>query len=101
MLGSFGSLSLPATTAIVTIASMLTVLALSRSLHNRWLWVAAVVAPLAIAYCIYWMPVWVDGGDPAQASAWELLVMIAWGGSGTVACMILVAFLRMRRPKVR
>lgn len=97
MFATFGSLPLPATTAIVTVASMLVVLALSRVLQVRWLWASAFVAPLALAYCIYWLPVWMDGGDPSQASAWAMLVMTVWGGSGTVACLILVALLRLRR----
>jgi hypothetical protein len=65
--------------AIVTMASLLVVLALSKALRNRW------------------APVWMGGNDPAQASAWETLVMIAWGAPATLACLALVAFVRSRR----
>jgi len=87
--------------AIVTMASLLVVLALSKALRNRWLWLAAVIAPLAVAYCVYWAPVWIGGNDPAQASAWETLVMIAWGAPATLACLVFVAVVRLRRPRVR
>lgn len=55
---------------------------------------AAVFIPLAVAYCVYWMLVWVGGSDPSQASLWEPLFLVAWGGSGILACMILVGLMR-------
>lgn len=92
----FASLPLAGTTAVVAFVSLLVVFALSRMLRNGWIWTAGVVAPLAIAYCAYSM----SAGDSAEASAWEALFMIAWGGTGLVACLILVAVLRVRQRRL-
>ena len=35
-------------------------------------WFAAVLFPLALSYCVYWMPVWL-GADGSEYLAWALL----------------------------
>jgi hypothetical protein len=35
-------------------------------------WLAAALVPLALSYCVYWMPVWL-GADGSEYSAWALL----------------------------
>ncbi|BCT92938.1 hypothetical protein LYSHEL_19610 [Lysobacter helvus] len=99
MIEAFESLSLAATTAIVAVTSLLLLLAIASLLRCRWLWVAAVVVPLAVAYVAYWAPVWFGGRDPSAYSAWESLFMVAWGGVGMLACLLLAIFLRQRRAR--
>jgi hypothetical protein len=41
-----------------------------RSAVFRWL--AAISIPLALSYCVYWMPVWL-GADGSEYLAWALL----------------------------
>ena len=35
-------------------------------------WLTAALVPLALSYCVYWMPVWL-GADRSEYSAWALL----------------------------
>jgi len=35
-------------------------------------WLTAALVPLALSYCVYWIPVWL-GADGSEYSAWALL----------------------------
>ena len=44
-------------------------------------WALALVIPFVIAWCLYWMPVWV-GNDPSEHAAWAPLFVVLWGPVG-------------------
>jgi hypothetical protein len=36
-----------------------------------------VIVPFSLAYCLYWLPVWL-GAEPSEFSAWAILFVGAW-----------------------
>jgi hypothetical protein len=65
-------------------------------------WALALVTPFVIAWCIYWMPVWVGNDDPSEYGAWAPLFIVPWGVSGAVASvLVFVAKRTMTRVRTR
>jgi len=60
-------------------------------------WFAAVLFPLALSYCLYWMPVWL-GADASEYPAWALLGV---GIPFVAGCIpsVLVTFVTARHAK--
>lgn len=53
-------------------------------------WVAVVLVPITISYCLYWSPVWLGAGS-SEYSSWSGAFVIPWSLIGilaTVAAMI-------------
>jgi hypothetical protein len=64
-------------------------------------WALALVIPFVIAWCLYWMPVWV-GNDPSEYAAWAPLFIVLWGLSGAVASLLVfIAKRTMTRARTR
>lgn len=61
--------------------------------------VIAIAVPLALSYCLYWVPFWLSEFS-AQASLWSDLVIGAWFAAGAVASA-LAMLLRARRLRRR
>ena len=61
-------------------------------------WAVALIAPVVVAYVLYWMPVWVRGqSSDAEYSAWEGLVLSVWGSAGVLASVLAVAIFGRKR----
>ena len=100
MLDRFESLPFPATTLIVAIISVALTAIVTRLVPIWARWVAALIVPPAVAYMIYWMPVWLGrSAAVAEYSAWQLLVVGVWGIAGVAASLICV-FLMDRHRRV-
>jgi hypothetical protein len=93
------SFSLGTGALVVAVVSLAVVWLLSSVLPLRLgaLWVA--VVPLGLAYCLYWLPVWL-GSDPLEYGAWQFLVVGAWFLSGFIPSAILLRYLRKRRGAI-
>jgi hypothetical protein len=92
------SLSLVSGTVLVALLSVVVVWLLCSILPKvrEELWV--VIVPFALAYSLYWLPVWL-GSDPSAYGAWEFLGVGAWFFSGFFPSAALVIVLRKRRVK--
>ena len=64
----------------------------------RCLW--AVIVPFGLAYCIYWLPVWL-GADPLEYGAWAILGVGAWFLAGFFPSAVVVLILQKRERRVR
>ena len=97
-MGAFlDSLSLGSGALLIAIVSGVVALA-TAWLRSRVLrWFAAIVLPLALAYCGYWMPVWL-GVPPDQRFSWEFLVVGCWWFAGVITSSI-VTFIVARHAK--
>ncbi|MFI4889451.1 MAG: hypothetical protein ACHQIL_02865 [Steroidobacterales bacterium] len=58
-------------------------------------WVIAIAVPLAISYCLYWVPYWFSAFSD-QASLWADLIIGVWFVAGTVTS-VLALLIRTRR----
>jgi hypothetical protein len=90
------SLSLGTGAIIVAVGSLIIVWLLCSMSppRSRPLW--AIAIPFALAYCLYWSPVWF-GADPSEYGAWVLIGVGAWFLAGFVPSIILVPYLRTRK----
>ena len=61
-------------------------------------WLSALIIPLALAYSIYWLPVWL-GSDPSEYSVWEFLGVTTWFLAGALPSAVLVWVLQKRTGK--
>jgi hypothetical protein len=62
-----------------------------RNVHR---YAAAIIAPLVLAYVVYWAPVWFGAGDRDQYAAWALLCIVAWFMTGAVTSLVTVFLIR-------
>ena len=92
----FQSLSLTSASLLVAVLSAVAALLIGRvgSVVARWF--AAVLFPLVLSYCVYWIPVWLGAdGDRAQYSVWQLLGVGAPFLAGLVAsCLVTLVVTR-------
>jgi hypothetical protein len=56
-------------------------------------WFAAILAPFALSYVCYWLPVWL-GGSQDEHSAWEFLIVGVWFFAGVVASVVVTFIVR-------
>ena len=70
------------------------------SLHKVWV----VIVPFALAYCLYWSPVWLTGGSEfdralirSEYRTWAFLCIGAWFLAGAIPSAAIVAMLQKRR----
>ncbi len=68
------------------VAAMSAVLALftGRLQSAALRWVSCAFAPIAIAYCLYWSPVWL-GADSSEYSSWAGAFIVSWSVVGILA----------------
>jgi uncharacterized membrane protein len=84
------SLSLGSGAALVAVfsAALVWPLCYVRPVTLRWL--ATLVVPFALAYILYWAPVWLGSNDVAQYSAWQFLVVGAWFLAGAASSVVVL-----------
>jgi hypothetical protein len=68
----FQSLSLTSASVLVAVISGVAALLVGRIGSVVVRWFAAVLFPFALAYSVYWIPVWL-GADASEYLAWSLL----------------------------
>jgi hypothetical protein len=90
------SLSLVSGSVVVALISVALTVALARISRVILYPVWAVVVPLVISYCLYWLPVWL-GNDPSEYGAWSGLVVGVWFVAGAVPSSVILFVLRKRR----
>lgn len=78
------SLSLASGALLIAVASCVIAFATVWLRPRVLRWLAAVLLPLALAYCVYWLQVWL-GGAPDQYFSWEFLFVGCWWFAGLIA----------------
>ena len=78
--------------AVVAISSIIALLT-GRLQPAALRWVAAVVAPIAVSYCLYWSPVWL-GADSSEYSSWSGIFVIPWSVVGILASVVVMIGVR-------
>jgi len=99
MLNFVMSLSLESGALLVALVSAVMALAFASTLRGKVVWFLALLAPLGVAYCLYWFPAW-SGQDPSEYASWAPLFIVPWFLTG--ACIsFAVAFVvgRVRKRK--
>src|SRR4051794_23600479 len=82
-MGEF-SLTFRSGAVVIAVASALLALLTGR-LPAFARWSAAVVLPFALAYGLYWVPIWSSGSHSDQAGSWAPICIVPWGLSGLLA----------------
>jgi hypothetical protein len=63
-------------------------------------WIFGLGTPLGLAYCIYWLPVWM-GRDPSEYASWAPLFITPWFVAGAVPAAGTIVISQMRRRAAR
>jgi hypothetical protein len=100
MMTFVNSLSLASGAILVALLSVAVVWLLCSFLPTalRSLW--AVIVPFSLAYCLYWLPVWL-GAEPSEFSAWAILFVGAWFLAGFFPSAVVVLILQKRERRIR
>jgi hypothetical protein len=92
------SLSLASGAVLVACVSSLTIWLLCAQLPNKNVRaVCAATVPFVLAYCLYWLPVWL-GADSSEYSVWEF-VIAAWFFAGFFPSALIVVALNRRKSQ--
>jgi uncharacterized membrane protein len=91
------SLSLGSGAAVVAVcsAALAGLLCYVRPVILRWF--GAVAVPFALAYILYWWPVWLGSKDVAQYSAWQFFVVGVWFLAGVASSAVVIVIFGRRR----
>ena len=89
------SLSLGSGAAVVAVCSAALAWPLCRVRPVILRWLGAVAVPFALAYVLYWSPVWLGSSD-IEYSAWQFLVMGVWFLAGVIASVVVIFALGRR-----
>ncbi|MDR2239836.1 MAG: hypothetical protein LBE33_05280 [Zoogloeaceae bacterium] len=78
--------SLTWTSGFFVVAVMSSVLALftGRLQPTALRWIACILVPAAISYCLYWSPVWL-GANSSEYWSWSVVFVIPWSLAGILA----------------
>jgi hypothetical protein len=87
------SLSLGSGAATIAIVSAVAALFVGHIRLAAIRWCVATLVPFALAYCCYWIPVWL-GGSEDQHLSWEFLFVGAWFLAGLVASVVVMLMVR-------
>src|ERR1035437_10397545 len=90
------SLSLGSGAVVIAVcSSLLTGLWLcARSVRSAWL--IALLAPLVLSFCLYWLPVWL-GANASEYFSWAPLFIGMWFLAGAVPSAVVVLIFGRRR----
>jgi hypothetical protein len=89
----FESLSLGSEIAIVAICSIVVVGFWCYFFQHWVVWLAAIIIPILLAYCIYWSPVWL-GANPSEYSTWSFLGVGIPAFAGIISSLIVILIVR-------
>ena len=81
---------------IVAIISLALTAGLFRVMSVCRMWLVAVLIPFAVAYALYWVPVWIKHRADPDFSRWASFVITFWAVPSAVACLLLVGVLAWR-----
>lgn len=85
----FETMPISGTTAIVACLSGLLTLSCIRVRRWKVKVGVALIGPLALSCCLYWLPVWM-GEDPSEYGAWAFIIVFPWGMAGIAASLGIV-----------
>ena len=88
------SLSLAQGAVVVGVLSAVAALATSRLKSLPLRWAALLSIPFALAYLLYWSPVWFGGSDPSEYSAWVLICVVPWTLVGMAVSITVAGLIR-------
>lgn len=83
------SLSFGSGAALIAVCSIILVFPLCYMRPAIFRWLGTVFVPLALAFCLYWLPVWL-GANPSEYSSWSFLFVGAWFLAGAVPSAVAV-----------
>jgi hypothetical protein len=84
---------------LVALASAVMTFAFAIALRGKLVWFLALLTPLGVAYCLYWLPVFWSGQDSVEYSAWASIFIIPWflaGACASSAVILIVGCMRKR-----
>ena len=93
------SLSLGSGAILVALLSVAVVWLLCFVLPAALRYVWAVIVPFSLAYCLYWLPVWL-GDDPSEFGVWAFLGVGAWFFAGFFPSAVVVLILQRRERRI-
>jgi hypothetical protein len=96
---SSATLDVLESTLIAVLISLALTAGFSRLTSSRLVWLAAIVIPIAVAYALYWGPIWSKRGDNAQYGLWAPVAIASWSIPSSAACLLLVGILSWRRRR--
>ena len=91
------SLSLFSGAVVVALASTAVVWLLCSLVSGASRSLFIYLAPLVLAYCIYWLPVWL-GSDGSEYAPWQALCVGTWFVAGAIPSALVTAIFRRRAP---
>ena len=56
-------------------------------------WSATALVPIAISYCLYWLPDWLGVGSP-EYSSWVSAIVIPWSFVGVLVSTVVTIAVR-------
>ena len=61
-------------------------------------WLLAMLAPLCLAFALYWSPVWL-GASAVELGDWAALFIVPWFGAGAIASLLVMGALTWSRHR--
>jgi hypothetical protein len=94
VLNLLNSLSIWSGGAIVVVSSLVIALVIAQIGDRTLRSVAIIFSSFALAYSLYWSPVWLGASDQARYAAWAWLFIVPWFAAGALASTLCVYLLR-------
>lgn len=90
MLDLLNSLSLGSGAVLVAVATAIIAFTIGIFWRNKFIWGLILIIPFPIAYCLYWLPVWLTPFDLDQSEfhAWAWIFIIPFSLAGIVGSLI-------------
>jgi hypothetical protein len=88
MLDFVQSLSLASGALLVAGVSAVIALVFRLAWRSKAVWLGVLLAPLGVAYSLYWWPVWSGQGSASEHSAWAPLFITPWFLAGAGAALV-------------
>jgi amino acid permease len=81
--------------ALLSVAVVWLLCSVVPALRSLW----AVIVPFILAYCLYWLPVWL-GAEASGFGAWAILFVGAWFFAGFFPSAVVVLILQKRERRI-
>jgi hypothetical protein len=91
------SLTLQSGAVVVALVSALLAFVWAR-LPRTQMWLLGLIAPLIIAYTLYWLPAW-HRASPSEYSTWAPLFIAPWYVTGALLSSLVIYFDTRRRRR--
>ena len=78
---------------VVALLSAVAALLTGRVSGGALRWSATALVPIAISYCLYWLPDWLGVGSP-EYSSWVSAIVIPWSFVGVLVSTVVTIAVR-------